>query len=130
MIYLPELELKEITETTSTVSYRDILVDIDGFLTFKLFDKREYFNFPIVNFPHLNSNILVKAAYGVYVSQLIRYFHACTYYSDLLYRHQLLVQKLLLHGYHKKVLNNSFSYFVVIIMLRIHTIKHEILWSS
>ncbi len=81
-IYPPELELKETTESTTTVSYHDLLVDIDSFLTFKLFDKRDYFNFPIVNFPHLDSNIPVKPAYGVYVSQLIRCFRACTYYSD------------------------------------------------
>ncbi len=123
-IYPPELELNETNESTTTVSYLDLLVDIDGFLTFELFDKRDYFNFPIVNFPHLDNNIPVKP-----VSQLIPYFHACTYYSDFLYRHQLLVQKLVSHGYHKKYLNIVFSNFVVIIMFRIHTIKQEILWS-
>ncbi len=83
-IFPPELELKETTESTTTVSYLDLLVDIDGFVRFKLFDKRNYFNFQIVNFPHLDSNIPVKPAYGVYVSSLIRDFRACTYYSDFL----------------------------------------------
>ncbi len=103
-IYPPELELKQTTESTTTVSYLDRLGDIDGFLTFKLFDKRDYFNFTIVNFLHLDSNIPVKPAYGVYVSQSIRYFRACTYYSDFLYTHQLLVQKLVSQGYRKKIL--------------------------
>ncbi len=93
------------------MSYLDLLVDIDGFLTLKLFDKRDYFNFPIVKFPHLDSNIPVKPAYGVYVSQLIWFFHDCTYYSDFLYRHQLLEQKLVSHRYHKKVLKHSFFKF-------------------
>ncbi len=123
--------LKETTESTTRVSYLDLLVHIDGFLTFKLFDKRDYFNFPTVNLPHLDSNIPVKPAYGVYVSYLIWYFCACTYYSDFLYRHQVLVQKLVSQGYCKKELtvNIVFSNFVLIIMLKIHIIFHKILWS-
>ena len=35
------------------------------------YDKRDDFNFLIVNFPFLNSNIPSAPAYGVYVSQLI-----------------------------------------------------------
>ncbi len=69
-------------------------------------DKRDYFNFPIVNFPHLDSNIPVKSAYGVYVSQLIRFLSAYTYYNDFLYRHQHLVQKLVSQGYRKKNLSS------------------------
>ena len=39
------------------------------------FDKRDDFNFPIVNFPFLSSIIPSAPAYGVYVSQLILYLH-------------------------------------------------------
>ena len=44
--------------------------------TTKLFDKRYDFNFPIVNFPFICSNIPAAPAYGVYMSQLIRYSRA------------------------------------------------------
>jgi hypothetical protein len=40
-------------------------------------DKRDDFNFPIVNFPFICSNIPAAPAYGVYISQLIRYYRAC-----------------------------------------------------
>ena len=46
---------------------------VNGKLTTRLYDKRDDFNFPIVNFPFLSSNIPSAPAYGVYVSQLIRY---------------------------------------------------------
>ena len=36
------------------------------------FHKRDDFDFPIVNFPYLSSNIPESPAYGVFVSQLIR----------------------------------------------------------
>ena len=48
----------------------------DGRLNTKIYDKRDDFNFPIVNFPFLCSNIPAAPAYGVYVSQLIRYSKA------------------------------------------------------
>jgi hypothetical protein len=47
-----------------------VLLTLYGLL-FKTFDKRDNFNFPIVNFPLICSNIPVAPAYGVYISQLI-----------------------------------------------------------
>jgi hypothetical protein len=35
-------------------------------------DKRDDFNFPIVNFPFICSNISAIPAYGLYISQVIR----------------------------------------------------------
>ena len=52
----------------------------------KLYDKREDFNFCIVNFPFLSNNILSGPSYGVYISQLVRYGRCCTYYDDFEYR--------------------------------------------
>ena len=40
---------------------------------FKSYDQRNDFNFPIVNYPNLSGNIPTKAAYGVFISQLVRY---------------------------------------------------------
>jgi hypothetical protein len=51
-----------------------------------LYDKRDDFNFPIVNFPFICSNIPATPAYGVYISQLIRYSKACGSYQDFLDR--------------------------------------------
>ena len=55
-------------------SYLDLYLYIDnGKLTIRLYDKQDDFNFPIVNFPFLSSNIHSAPIYGVYVSQFIRY---------------------------------------------------------
>ena len=57
-IYPRELEIKETTETSASSSYLDCYLYIDnGKLTTRLYDKRDDFNFPIVNFPFLSSNI-------------------------------------------------------------------------
>ena len=61
----------------------------------KLYDKRDDLNFPIVNFPYICSNIPAAPAYGVYISQLIRYSRACGSYQDFLDKGLLLTRKLL-----------------------------------
>jgi hypothetical protein len=48
-----------------------------------------------VNLPFICSNIPAAPAYGVYISQLIRYSRACGSYHDLLDRGLLLTRKLL-----------------------------------
>ena len=42
--------------------------------------------FPIVNFLFPSSNIPSAPAYGVYVSQLIRYARTCSNYQDFIER--------------------------------------------
>ena len=59
-----------------------------------LFDKRDDFTFPIVNFLFISSNIPASPVYGVYITQLIRYSRVCALYNDFLDRAQLLTQKL------------------------------------
>jgi hypothetical protein len=81
-------------------SYLDLHLEIDseGWLRTKLYDKRDDFNFSIVNFPFICSNIPAAPAYGVYISQLIRYSRACGSYQDFLDRGLLLTGKLLNQG--------------------------------
>jgi hypothetical protein len=55
----------EIKETTNTASSDD-----SGQLSTKIYDKRDDFNFKIINFPNMCSNIPASPAYGVYISQL------------------------------------------------------------
>ena len=73
----------------------------NGKLTTRLYDKRYDFNFPIVNFPFLSSNIPSAPAHGVYVSQLIRYARTCSNYQDFMERGKVLTTKLLSQGYQK-----------------------------
>ena len=113
-IYPPELELKKTNETNLNAPYLDLSINIeqDNSLYCKLYDKRDDFNFEIVNFPHLDSNIPLNPAYGVYVSQLIRYCRACSRYIDFKSRHNILVTKLLHQGYTSIKLKQHFLRFV------------------
>jgi hypothetical protein len=69
--YIPmKLEIKDTTEFDKSDPYLDILLNIDftGRLATSLYDKRDDFDFAIVNFPFLCSNIPLSSAYGVYIS--------------------------------------------------------------
>jgi len=52
-----------------------------------------------VNFPFICSNIPAAPAYGIYISQLIRYSRACCSYQDFFDRGLLLARKLLNQGF-------------------------------
>ena len=115
LIYPDELDIKDTTESDKSASYLDILLNIDsnGRLTTSLYDKRDDFDFAIVNFPFLCticSNIPLSPAYGVHISQLIRYARACHAYEDYLKRSQL-TKKLMLQGYKDSHLKSSFRKF-------------------
>jgi hypothetical protein len=53
IIYPPELEVKEITDTASSASFLDLYLEFDdsGQLSTKIYDKQDDFNFKIINFP-------------------------------------------------------------------------------
>ena len=97
-IYSIQLEIKDTTDRDRSASYLDLHLKIDneGRLRTQLYDKRDDFNFPIVNVPFICSNILAAPAYGVYISKLIRYSRACGSYQDFIDRGLLLNQWLLL----------------------------------
>ena len=111
-IYPPQLVLKKTTETADRTSYLDMYIHIVGkkFFT-SVFDKRDAFKFYIVNFPHLDSNIPTKPAYGVYISQLVRIGRICDRYEDFKVRHCMLTHRLLKQGYRYDNLCSTFKKF-------------------
>jgi hypothetical protein len=104
-----ELEVRNTTDTDRSVSHLDIHIEIDSErrLRTKLYDKRDDFNFPIVNFSFIFSNIPAAPAYGVYISQLIQYSRACGSYQESLDRGLLLTRKLLNQGFFLVMLKSS-----------------------
>ena len=112
-MYPAELEIKDTTESTTSASYLDLQLSIgrDGQLHTSIYDKRDDFNFHITNFPFLSSNIPSSPAYGVFISQLIRYSRACSSYECFILRARRLSSKLLKQGYLAERLKSSFRKF-------------------
>ena len=112
-MYPAELEIKDTTESNTSASYLDLLLSIesDGQLRTSLYDKRDDFNVHITNFPFLSSSIPSSPAYGVFISQLIRYARACSSYECFILRAARLSSKLIIQGYIMERLKSSLRKF-------------------
>ena len=108
-IHPSQLTVEKANTSDDLQNYLDLTFIIEGNnrLYTKLYDKRDDFDFHIVNFPFLSSNIPSGPSYGVYISQLVKYARCCSYYDDFGYRHNLLVDRLICQGYEVKRLRNS-----------------------
>ena len=76
-----------------------------------MYDKRDYLDFEIVNFPFLYGDGPRSTSYGVYISQLIRFANASSHVADFNTRNKLVTQKLLKQGYQYHKLYKTFSKF-------------------
>jgi Fe-S-cluster formation regulator IscX/YfhJ len=58
-------EVKETTDTASSASFLDLYLEFDdsGQLSTKIYDKRDDFNFKIINFPNMCSTLCVLLNY-------------------------------------------------------------------
>ena len=77
----------------------------------KIYDKRDDFDFEIVNFPFLDGDVPRSTSYGVYISQLIRFARASSYVEDFNTCNKLLTQKPLKQGFRYHKLCKTFSKF-------------------
>ena len=71
----------------------------NGTVSTKIYDKRDDFDFDIVNFPFLDGDVPRRTSYGVYISQLIRFARASSNLNDFNYHNKALTAKLLRQGY-------------------------------
>ena len=112
-IYPSQLTVEKANKSDHLADYLDLtfIIDSGGKFSTRLYDKRDDFDFHIVNFPFLSSNIPSGPFYGVYISQLIRYARCCSHYDDFRYRHKCLVDRLLSQGYKALRLEKSFKKF-------------------
>ena len=83
----------------------------DDIVSAKIYDKRDDFDFEIVNFPFLDGDVPRSTSYGVYISQLIRFARASSCVADFNTRGGLLARRLLRQGYRYHKLRETFSKF-------------------
>ena len=74
-----------------------------------VYDKRDDFDFDIVNFPFLDGDVPRSTSYGVYISQLIRFARVSSYVADFNARNKSLTAKLFQQGYRYHKLRKTFA---------------------
>ena len=110
LIYPAELQLNKANSSDTEASFLDLNLSIsNGTVSTKTYDKRDDFDFDIVNFPFLDGDFSRRTSYGVCISQLIRFARASSNVSDFNCRNKALISKLLKQGYRYHKLCKSFS---------------------
>ena len=74
-------------------------------------DLRDDFHFDMVNFPFLDGDVARSPAYGVNISQLIRFARVYTHVKDFNARNKCLTARLLKQFYRYPKLRKAFSKF-------------------
>ena len=111
-IYPSELQLKKANASDTKATFLDLHLSISNdIVSTKIYDKRDDFDFEIVNIPFLDCDVPPSTSYGVYISQVIRFASAPSYVADFNTRNKLLTQKLLKQGYRYHNLRKTFSKF-------------------
>ena len=111
-IHPSQLQLNKANVSDAEASILDLhLTIMDVFVKTKIFDKRDDFNFDIVNCPFLDGDVPRSASYGVYISQLIRLAQVSSHFDDFNTRNKVLTAKLLRQGYRYHKLRKAFSKF-------------------
>ena len=93
-----------------TLTYFDLSIT-NGIVSAKIYDKRDDFNFNIVNFPFLDGDVPRSRSYGLYSSQLIRFARVCSNVDDFNNRNLFLTAKQLKQGYIYHKIRKAFSKF-------------------
>ena len=83
----------------------------NGFVSSKIYNKRDDLDFDIVNFPFSDGDVPRRPSYGVYISHLIRFTRVCSHVDEFNTRNKCLTAKLLKQGYRYHMLRKAFSKF-------------------
>ena len=95
-IYPAELQLNKANASDTEAAFLDLNLSIQNDIVYtKIYDKRDDFNFAIVNFPFLDGDVPQCPSYGVYISQLIRFARASSHVTDFNNRNKFLTAKFL-----------------------------------
>ena len=81
-IYPTELQLNKARSSDTEAPFLDLNLSITNGIASKFYDKRDDFNFEIVNFRFLDGDVPRSPSYGVYISQLICFARVCSNVDD------------------------------------------------
>ena len=99
-IHPPELLLNKANTSDTEAPFLDLHLSIsNGFVSSKMYDKRDDLDFDRVKFPFLDGDVPQSTSYGVYISQLFRFARVSSHVADFNARNKSLTAKHLQQGY-------------------------------
>ena len=111
-VYPTELQLNKANTSDKETSFLDLNIKVIGSdVHTSVYDKRDDFGFPIVNFSWLSGDVPRLPWYGVYIPQLVIFARCCTSVSVFNFKNLQLICKLLTQGYRYHKLRKTFGKF-------------------
>ena len=89
-IFPLELQLNKANDSDTEARFLELHLSIpNGFVSSKIYDTRDDFDFDRVNFPFLDGDVSHSTFYGAYISQLFRFVRVSSYVSDFNARNKI-----------------------------------------
>ena len=99
-IYPTEYQMNKAKTSDKETSFLDLNIKVIGSdIQSSVYDKRDDFGFPLVNFPWFSGDVPRLPSYGVYISQLVTFARCCIYVLDFYSKTTQINSKLLTQGY-------------------------------
>lgn len=128
-IYPKELILVPDDTDGTSCPFLDLQITItESIISTSIYDKRDTYSFPIVNFPNLSGNIPQKSSYGVFTGEVVRYARACSYYMDFKLRTLTLVKKLVKQNFKPRLLKRAWLRFCDVHILLVQKYGSQVLF--
>ena len=109
-IYPKEIPLEPSNGNGLYDTFLDLDITVcDGNYVFKIFHKVDLFNFKVISFPFLESNIPQRICYSTFYSQLIRFTRICSEVYGFAERVKLLWYKFVDRDYGASILQSYFN---------------------
>ena len=121
-IYPPELQSTKANAYDTDSPFLDLHLSIsNGFVSSKIYDNRDDFDFDIVNFPlsifsfffFFDGDILRSTSYGVHIFQLFRFARVSSHVTDFNARIKIPIAYLLHQGYRYHKLRKTFFFSIL-----------------
>ena len=90
-IYLTKLQLNKVNPSNTEAPFWTWTCPL--LISTKIYDKRDDFNFEIVNFPFLDGDVPRSPSYSVNISQHIRFARVCSHVDDFSNRNKFFTSK-------------------------------------
>ena len=92
-IYLPEVQLNEANASETKPNVWIYISISNRFVSSKNYKKRDGFDFDLINFPTLDSDVPHSTSYGVNISQLIRCARVSSHITNFSTRYKILISE-------------------------------------
>ena len=100
LIYQTVLQINKANSSYTEAPFLDFHLTVSGgFVSSKIYDKRDDFDFDNVNFQFLDGARPRATSYGVYISEFIRFARVSSSVTGFNTRNTILTAKLLKQGY-------------------------------